>query len=77
MRTIHYALNYVRVSKYVLVTFEGSISIRIAKQYKKRNEKKKEKKKRTKKKRKKSQKEQSLKTDNITSDHFPQTNNTT
>ena len=69
MRTIHYALNYVRVSKYVLVTFEGSISIRI------KNTKKEMKKK--KKKRKKSQKEQSLKTDNITSDHFPQTNNTT
>ena len=48
MRTIHYALNYVRVSKYVLVTFEGSISIRInntKKEMKKKKNKEKKKKK--------------------------------
>ena len=52
MRTIHYALNYVRVSKYVLVTFEGSISIRInntKKEMKKKKKKKKEQRKKEKK----------------------------
>ena len=56
MRTIHYALNYVRVSKYVLVTFEGSISIRI------NNTKKEMKKKRKKKKNKEKKKKKSKRT---------------
>ena len=54
MRTIHYALNYVRVSKYVLVTFEGSISIRINHTKKEMKKKKRKKKERRKKKKKKS-----------------------
>jgi hypothetical protein len=51
MRTIHYALNYVRVSKYVLVTFEGSIRINnTKKETKKKKKKKKEQKEKKKKK---------------------------
>ena len=45
MRTIHYALNYVRVSKYVLVTLPSKVVLEFVNNTKKETKKKKKKKK--------------------------------